>query len=161
MNAERNTPAVPNRAAESTEGTDDDRGAAAAILQAAAGNGEDDSFGQELSVWPALLDIQRSLEDMAPEEQRRQKLEVGTNWPPRTSTAKPFSDGLFSPEHERTGYMFFQGPTPRTAVQEGLPSFFSRANWESMDEGPWFLPLLTGLGGVSFLSVAAVLVLPP
>ena len=47
------------------------------------------------------------------EEERRQKLEVGTNWPPRTSTIAG------------EGYQFFQGPTPKTGVQEDLPSFFS------------------------------------
>ena len=46
------------------------------------------------------------------EEERRQKLEVGTNWPPRTSTVAG------------EGYQFFQGPTPKTGVQEGMPGFF-------------------------------------
>ena len=44
--------------------------------------------------------------------ERRQKLEVGTNWPPRTSTVAG------------EGYQFFQGPTPKTGVQEGMPGFF-------------------------------------
>ena len=46
------------------------------------------------------------------EEERRQKLEVGANWQPRTSTVKG------------EGYQFFQGPTPKTGTQDNLPSFF-------------------------------------
>lgn len=108
-----------------------------------------DVFDEELSAWPAILEIQESLASKSPEEQRRLKLEVGTNWPPRTSTAAPF-------DVEREGYMFFQGPTPLTSVQDGLPSFFSSENFSDLDV-PLTLKIVGGVGAASFLAVAAVL----
>ena len=44
-------------------------------------------------------------------DERKARLETGTNWVPRTSTIKG------------EGYQFFQGPTPKTGDQ-GLASFF-------------------------------------
>ena len=44
-------------------------------------------------------------------DERKARLETGTNWVPRTSTVKG------------EGYQFFQGPTPKTGDQ-GLASFF-------------------------------------
>jgi len=82
---------------------------------------EDSSFDSELSAWPVLLQLRRELEAMPAEEARRTKLEVGTNWKPRTTTAKPFAD-------DREGFMFFQGPTPLTGNQPDLPGFFSSDN---------------------------------
>ena len=109
-----------------------------------------DTFDEELSLWPAILEIQRSLATMAPEEQRRVKLETGTNWPPRTTTTKPF-------QVDREGYMFFQGPTPKTGVQSDLPSFFSGANFKDV-QIPSILPLLAGVGGLSSIFVLFVLI---
>jgi len=57
--------------------------------------------------------------ELTEEEERRVKLEIGTNWRPRTSTIKG------------EGYQFFQGPTPKTGVQEDMPDFFSAENFSS------------------------------
>jgi len=54
-------------------------------------------------------------------EERKLKLEVGTNWAPRTSTVKG------------EGYQFFQGPTPKTGTQEGMADFFSKDTIDSVD----------------------------
>uniref|UniRef100_A0A7S2H174 Uncharacterized protein n=1 Tax=Haptolina brevifila TaxID=156173 RepID=A0A7S2H174_9EUKA len=110
-----------------------------------------DVFDEELSAWPAILEIKDGLEAMSPEDQRRMKLEVGTNWPPRTSTTAPF-------DVNREGYMFFQGPTPKTSVQAGLPSFFSEENFEDMEISTK-LKGLAGVGGLSFLVVGGTLLL--
>ena len=53
-------------------------------------------------------EIADKITGLTPSEERRQKLEVGTNWPPRTSTIY------------REGYQFFQGPTPKTGYQADL-----------------------------------------
>ena len=116
-----------------------------------------DTFDEDLSSWPAILAIKDSLAAMSPEEQRRQKLEVGTNWPPRTSTAKPFSDGLFSSENERTGYMFFQGPTPLTGIQMNRAGFFEELKQGDFDV-PKILFVFIALGGVSGVALLAALV---
>jgi len=110
-----------------------------------------DTFADELSVWPALLTLQESLAALPADEARRVKLEAGTNWPPRTSTARPFDE-------LREGYMFFQGPTPLTSVQEGLAPFASRADLEGV-QVPTVLKVLGGVGGASLLAVVALLVL--
>ena len=86
---------------------------------------------------------------MSPEEQRRVKLETGTNYPPRTPTEKPFDIG-------RKGYMFFQGPTPKTAVQEDLPAFLSRDDLKDA-KVPTTLKVVGGVGSVSLLAVLFVL----
>lgn len=82
-------------------------------------------------------------EALTPEEERKLKLEVGTNWRPRTSTVKG------------EGYQFFQGPSPKTSVQEGMPDFFSSDNFADSDAGAGklFIPL----AGVLTLGLAAVL----
>lgn len=110
-----------------------------------------DVFDEELSAWPAILEIKDGLEALSPEEQRRQKLEVGTNWPPRTSTEDPF-------DVNREGYMFFQGPTPLTSVQDNLPSFFSSDNFEDV-EIPGQLKVAVPVFGASFVAVAGVVAL--
>lgn len=107
-----------------------------------------DSFGAELSSWPAILEIQRELEMMPPEERRRLKLETGANWSPRTTTARPF-------DSQRQGYMFFQGPTPRTAVQDGMPSLFSLDNIRAM-QVPRALPASVGAFAAALLLLAVL-----
>ena len=87
---------------------------------------------------------------MSPAEQRRMKLEVGANWEPRTTTADPF--GI-----DREGYMFFQGPTPKTSVQAGLPSFLSAENFADL-EVPTKLKILGAVGGASLLATAGILI---
>ena len=47
-----------------------------------------DTFSEDLSAWPAILDIKDSLAEMSPEEQRRQKLE-GARQPQSRSAARP------------------------------------------------------------------------
>jgi len=109
------------------------------------------TFDEELSAWPAILAIKQELSEMPASEQRKTKLETGTNWPPRTTTTRPF-------EIEREGFMFFQGPTPKTSVQADLPAFFSADERQAMQVPP-ALKLAGGVGGVAFLLVALVLVL--
>lgn len=55
--------------------------------------------------------IQDATELLTPEELKELKLEASANWPPRT---KP---------REGEGYIFFQGPTPKTGTQPGRASF--------------------------------------
>lgn len=112
---------------------------------------EQDTFRDELSAWPAILEIQRGLASLPPEEQRRIKLEVGTNFPPRTTTTRPFDDA-------REGFTFFQGPTPLTGVQEGMPDYFSKANFEAI-KVPGVLKVLIGVFSLSFLALAVLLLL--
>lgn len=112
---------------------------------------EDASFDDALSAWPAILELKRGLEALPAEDQRRLKLEDGTNWPPRTTTAKPFDD-------ERTGYMFFQAPTPLTSNQEGMPGFFSQANFRDL-EVPSKLLIFGGTFGAAFLVVGGLVLL--
>ena len=56
--------------------------------------------------------IQEATSLLTPEEMRQLKLEASANWPPRT---KP---------QEGAGYIFFQGPTPKTGTQPDRASFF-------------------------------------
>ena len=55
---------------------------------------------------------------------RNDALITGTNWPPRTK-----------PEPGK-GYFFFQGPTPKTAVQKDMPDFFSAENFADVEVSP-------------------------
>ena len=110
-----------------------------------------DTFNEELSLWPTIVEIQEGLAKMPPAEQRRQKLEVGINWPPRTTTEDPFGVN-------RQGYMFFQGPTPKTSVQKNLPSFLSKENFADVSV-PAKLKVFGGLFGVSFFGTSLVLIL--
>jgi hypothetical protein len=110
-----------------------------------------DTFNEELSLWPTIVEIQEGLAKMPPAEQRRQKLEVGINWPPRTTTEDPFGVN-------RQGYMFFQGPTPKTSVQKNLPSFLSKENFADVSV-PAKLKVFGGLFGVSFVGTSLVLIL--
>lgn len=115
---------------------------------------DDASVDKALSAWPAILQVKRELETMPAEEARRIKLEVGTNWPPRTTTAK--ATGFWNDDRE--GFMFFQGPTPKTAVQAGLPSFFSQDNFADV-QVPTTLLVSGGVFTVSFLAVLGVALL--
>ena len=56
--------------------------------------------------------IQDATSLLTPEELKELKLEASANWPPRT---KP---------QEGEGYIFFQGPTPKTGTQPARPGFF-------------------------------------
>merc|ERR1719387_1861796 len=58
------------------------------------------------------------------QDRRLNKLVTGTNWPPRTEPTPG------------KGYFFFQGPTPKTAVQDDLPSFFSAENFADIEIKP-------------------------
>tara|TARA_B110001452_G_scaffold243187_1_gene226419 strand:+ start:229 stop:675 length:447 start_codon:yes stop_codon:yes gene_type:complete len=78
------------------------------------------------------------------EEERKLKLEVGTNWKPRTSTKAG------------EGYQFFQGPTPKTGVQEDLPDFFSGENFAGAGELGLAPKLVFVLGAASLAAVVAV-----
>ncbi len=115
---------------------------------------DDTSVNEALSAWPAILQVKRELEAMPAEEARRMKLEVGTNWAPRTTTAK--GTGFWNDDRE--GFMFFQGPTPKTAVQAGLPSFFSQDNFADV-QVPTTLLVSGGVFTVSLLAVLGVALL--
>merc|ERR1719198_2134612 len=56
-------------------------------------------------------------------------------------------------------YLFFQGPAPKSAVQEDLPSFFSGDNFADMEISPLFFGAVA-VGGASFAAVAATLIAP-
>merc|ERR1712128_334944 len=76
----------------------------------------------------------------------------------------PFG-GFFDPDEEKAGwvgdrskskqiekfekasdYLFFQGPAPKTAIQEDVPNFFSPENVESILEDIKITPLRIGIG---------------
>jgi hypothetical protein len=82
------------------------------------------------------------------EEQRRNKLVTGTNWEPRTAPT------------QGKGYFFFQGPTPKTAYQEDLPSFFSAENFANLKIPP---KLIAGLlaATISFSLLLLLIAGPP
>eukprot|EP00310_Coccolithus_braarudii_P018662 CAMPEP_0183357162 /NCGR_PEP_ID=MMETSP0164_2-20130417/45517_1 /TAXON_ID=221442 /ORGANISM="Coccolithus pelagicus ssp braarudi, Strain PLY182g" /LENGTH=134 /DNA_ID=CAMNT_0025530727 /DNA_START=47 /DNA_END=451 /DNA_ORIENTATION=- len=82
------------------------------------------------------------------EEMRLVKLELGTNWRPRTSTTPG------------EGYTFFQSPSPKTGVQTDLPDFFSSENLANAGKDLGTVPkVLLPLFGVTFLLLAGTLVL--
>ena len=50
-------------------------------------------------------------------------------------------------------YLFFQGPAPKTAVQEDLPSFFSPDNFADLEIKPLqILVTITGFGSAAALA---------
>merc|ERR1719310_1774541 len=75
------------------------------------------------------------------EDKRRQSaLITGTNWPPRT------------PPEPGKGYFFFQGPTPKTAYQKDLPSFFSTENFADLEIKPvQIVVTLTGFASLALI----------
>ena len=77
------------------------------------------------------------------EDRRRQALQVGTNWPPRTD---PIAG---------KGYFFFQGPTPKTAVQADLPNFFSAENFAGIEISPTQLAVTaTGFASAAIIALS-------
>jgi len=82
---------------------------------------------------------------LTPEEERKLKLELSANYRPRT------------PPTEGEGYIFFQGPSPKTSVQADLPSFFSSENFDGTDL-PTPAKVLIPVGGLLFLGLGYVLV---
>merc|ERR1719387_2263194 len=74
------------------------------------------------------------------QDRRLNKLVTGTNWPPRTEPTPG------------KGYFFFQGPTPKTAVQDDLPDFFSTENFADVDIKPVQLAVTaTGFGALALI----------
>ena len=62
------------------------------------------------------------------------------SWPPRTEPTPG------------KGYLFFQGPTPKTAVQKDLPDFFSSDNFADVQVEPIQFALAgTGLGALALI----------
>merc|ERR1719327_994150 len=53
-------------------------------------------------------------------------------------------------------YLFFQGPAPKSAIQEDLPSFFSGENFENLEITPLQIAV-TVVGFGAFVAVAGVL----
>merc|ERR1719253_2233771 len=79
---------------------------------------------------------------------REMKLRTGANWPPRTDPTPG------------KGYFFFQGPSPKTAVQADLPSFFSAENFADLEFTPAQVAVtITGLASAAVL--ATTLLAPP
>merc|ERR1719446_1636935 len=54
-------------------------------------------------------------------------------------------------------YLFFQGPAPKTAVQEDLPSFFSFENLADAEIKPIQI-VVTGVGLGTFAIAAAIVI---
>ncbi|KAL1500365.1 hypothetical protein AB1Y20_013028 [Prymnesium parvum] len=54
-----------------------------------------------------------------------------------------------------TDYLFFQGPTPKTGIQEDLPSFFSKENFADLEITPAQIAV-TLVGPACFLAAASV-----
>lgn len=54
-----------------------------------------------------------------------------------------------------TDYLFFQGPTPKTGVQEDLPSLFSAENFEGLEISPAQIAV-TLVGPACFLVAAKI-----
>ena len=94
--------------------------------------------GKKITVDEADAIAFKNPDSLTEEEERRLKLEVGTNWKPRTSTKKG------------EGYQFFQGPTPKTGVQEDLPDFFSGENFAAAGGLSGTQLAIIGLGGALF-----------
>jgi hypothetical protein len=80
-------------------------------------------WGFTNEIWKGTTTFKKSTE-AEKKEARRNKLVTSANWSPRTFPEKG------------KGYFFFQGPTPKTAYQEDLPSFFSKENFASMTIKP-------------------------
>lgn len=79
------------------------------------------------------------------EFERKSRIVDSANWPPRTMPIKG------------EGYFFFQGPSPKTAVQEDLPSFFSKENFDDMQIAPQQLGVtVTGLTAAAALAASLV-----
>jgi len=79
------------------------------------------------------------------ELKRKSKIVDSANWPPRTMPIKG------------EGYFFFQGPSPKTAVQKDLPSFFSKENFEDLQIAPQQLAVTaSGLGAAAVLAASLV-----
>merc|ERR1719247_1577546 len=57
---------------------------------------------------------------------------------------------------EGSDYLFFQGPAPKTAIQDDLPSFFSAENFAGLEISPLQI-VVTVTGVASFAAVASVL----
>ena len=58
---------------------------------------------------------------------------------------------------EGTDYLFFQGPAPKTAVQDDMPSFFSGDNFADMEiTTPQVV--ITGVGVATAVALAGLLV---
>merc|ERR1719453_1752886 len=74
-------------------------------------------------------------------KRREQALIIGTNWQPRT------------PPEAGKGYFFFQGPTPKTAVQADLPDFFSSENFVDLE----VKPVQLAVTGTGFAALALIL----
>ena len=54
-----------------------------------------------------------------------------------------------------TDYLFFQGPAPKTAIQEDLPSFFSAENFADLEITPAQIAV-TVAGPACFVAAASI-----
>ena len=105
-----------------------------------------------------ILEIVNGVAALPVEEQRRIKLEVGTNWPPRTTTGKAgTSEGPFG--INRQGFMFFQGPTPLTAVQPDLKPFPEELRSVSLDSFSQKSKIIGAIFGATSLLVFVLLII--
>merc|ERR1719421_1954665 len=79
---------------------------------------------------------------------------------PFGGSKKPGSPGGFLGEQirkfeEGDDYLFFQGPAPKTAVQEDLPSFFSAENFADLEiTAPQIAVTATGLAAAGALAAS-------
>ena len=74
------------------------------------------------------------------------RAQLSANWRPRTSPV------------EGEGYFFFQGPSPKTSVQEGMPDFFSGDNIASSEGLPLIGTAAIGLTAVGTVALAGFLI---
>merc|ERR1719198_387955 len=61
-------------------------------------------------------------------------------------------------EEEGTGFLFFQGATPKTGVQEGMPDFFSEENFANSGEIVLTQKAVFGTFAVLFLGLVVTLI---
>ena len=96
------------------------------------------------SNFPKMADAELPLsKNPTKEEARREDALIrGTNWPPRT------------PPTPGKGYLFFQGPTPKTSVQKDMPDFFSSDNFADVE----IEPIQLIVAGTGLVSLAAIVV---
>ena len=72
--------------------------------------------------------------------------QLSANWRPRTSPV------------EGEGYFFFQGPSPKTSVQEDMPDFFSGDNLAESEGLPLVGAAAIGLTAVGSIALAGFLI---
>ncbi|EOD08258.1 hypothetical protein EMIHUDRAFT_446374 [Emiliania huxleyi CCMP1516] len=87
----------------------------------------------------------------APAARASRSSPVSMGWEWITEAGGPQGDKF----KKGTDYMFFQGPTPKTGVQDDLPNLFSKENFEEFEITPLMIAAAV-TGGGSLAVVASV-----